>query len=604
MHTNLLDARASLEADGVFKVDAVPQDIASSWNRCLGHGLDPCGSPIDAAVSHRELYEAKQRHETLMAVVRPELELLSNQISGSNHLIAFADNNCVVLDAIMDHEFQESDCSQSIRNGTIWSEDLRGTNGLGLAHHTGNASIVTGGQHFLADHAGVSCVATPIFDSQGNIAGLLDASSELTSRQNHTLALVSLAATNIENRLFINEHRADTIIQFHPREEYLTTQSVGMVSVDKDGCITGANRYASKLFNGLYMSKLKVFSDLFQGGFGTAVSQMRTGNIVRLVDWLNAGYFARMRISHPSIRHKAVALSTSPLFTIPRKAEQYVFNDERTRNGLRLALRSAKAGLPICVSGPPGSGRTSFARAIHQQLIPDSPMIEIDCDLASEADQVGRSAKLVTEFDHQHDILAQDAGVLVIENLAALRGEAVERVRRFVNRLQSQKPNWYIFSTEISGSGAVRNLQNESPIGLERLTWMKVHLPALDDRADFASVATHILATISAEHRLSSSSLSMLKKFDRPNNLSDLADQLRFLVVHCAAGIIREEHIERILGLPAQIGYVCSRCEGNPVREAKCREINRMYERCNSNVALTARTLSVSRNTVYAHIPK
>ena len=73
---------------------------------------------------------------------------------------------------------------------------------------------------------------TDLFSLFNGNDDLKDASSEISARQNHTNVLVNLAASNIENRLFIDEHRDDNIIQFHPREEYLTTQSVGMISVD------------------------------------------------------------------------------------------------------------------------------------------------------------------------------------------------------------------------------------------------------------------------------------------------------------------------------------------------------------------------------------
>jgi transcriptional regulator of acetoin/glycerol metabolism len=601
-------ARATLETRGVIAHGSVSEAIANSWRRCLRHGLDPRGKPIDAAVSYQELREAKQRQEVLLGVVRPELELLSNQISGTNYLLAFANTRGVILDAVMDHEFQESECSRSVRNGTIWSEELRGTNGLGLALHTGETSAVTGAEHFLSDHAGVSCVAAPIFDSQGHIVGLLDASSEVTARQHHTQALVSLAATNIENRLFVNEHRTDTIIQFHPREEYLTTQSVGMVSADKDGRITGANRCACKLFNGLDFSDPKMFTDLFQGRFGSAVSQMRTGKIVRLVDWLDASYFARMRVSHPRVgqtsNHRSVALTTSAVFVVPSRTDDPVFNDESVRNSMRLAIRAGQAGLPICISGPRGSGRTSFARALHQKLQTGGPQIAIDCGQTNQVDQGRTFAKLMTDFDDRIGTLDQENGMFLIENLAEMRGDSADRIIQFVDRLLTTKPAWHIVSTETVGRDTDKPWSSEVHKAYQNLTQMKVHLPKLNARNDFVSVTTHILAEISSSHRLSNSALIMLQKIERPENLSDLANQLRLLVVHCSPGIIREEHIERNFGRPTQKGDVCARCQGNAVREAKCREINRVFKQCHSNVALTARTLNVSRNTVYSHITK
>lgn len=137
MQSMFMKARTALEATGRFASGAVPQHIADSWQRCLSHGLDPNGDPADAVVSFDDLRLTREKHERLLAVVRPELELLSTQIAGTNHMTAFADNHGVVLDVIMDNEFKASRCARSIRCCTIWSEEHRGTNALGLALHTG-----------------------------------------------------------------------------------------------------------------------------------------------------------------------------------------------------------------------------------------------------------------------------------------------------------------------------------------------------------------------------------------------------------------------------------------------------------------------------------
>jgi transcriptional regulator of acetoin/glycerol metabolism len=284
-----------------------------------------------------------------------------------------------------------------------------------------------------------------------------------------------------------------------------------------------------------------------------------------------------------------------------------VFNDERVRNSMRLAVRAGNAGLPICISGPRGSGRTSFAQALHQKLLTGGPQIAIDCGQTNQADQAdqGRTfAKLMTDFDDRIGTLDQENGMFLIENLDEMRGDSADRIIQFVGRLLTTKPAWHVVSTEIVGIDTDKPWSSEFLKAYQNLTQMKVHLPKLIARNDFVSVATHILAEISSGHRLSNSALIMLQKIERPENMSDLANQLRLLVVHCSSGIIREEHIERIFGRPSQNDDVCARCQGKAVREAKCREINRVFKQCHSNVALTARTLNVSRNTVYSHIPK
>ncbi|MBT5000817.1 MAG: hypothetical protein HOM91_08035, partial [Tateyamaria sp.] len=67
MQSIFMKARTSLEKRREFAHGAVPEKIADSWHRCLRNGLDPIGDPVDAMLSHQDLYETKQRHEKLIS---------------------------------------------------------------------------------------------------------------------------------------------------------------------------------------------------------------------------------------------------------------------------------------------------------------------------------------------------------------------------------------------------------------------------------------------------------------------------------------------------------------------------------------------------------
>ena len=150
METAFEKARNALELRGKFAYGAVPEPIADSWRRCIRLGLDPVSKPEECVVSYSDLFQRREKLDLVLRLVRPELELLSAQIAGSNFLVAFADHDGVVLDHILDEEFRTSVCGKSILPGSIWSEDIRGTNALGLALHTGTSCNVTGREHYFA----------------------------------------------------------------------------------------------------------------------------------------------------------------------------------------------------------------------------------------------------------------------------------------------------------------------------------------------------------------------------------------------------------------------------------------------------------------------
>lgn len=603
MKTPLMKARASLEQKGVFAHGAVPEAIADSWHRCLDYGLDATAKPVDAVISYNELRLARERDENLIAVVRPELELLSKQIAGTNFMAAFADCNGVVLDAIMDTEFSGSECSRSIRLGSIWREDVRGTNALGLALFSGESSMVTGYEHFFSNQCGVSCISAPVFDSTGQIVGLLDASSEIAARQVHTKALIDLAVINIENRLFVQERRGDHIIQFHPRQEYLTTQSVGMISFSDDGIITGANRRAGDILSGIDLAAPRTFGEVFQGSFGQVLS---TSETIRLVDWLNASYFARIRITQPvrAPGHMLVSLAARPAYAVTEVKDTPVFGDEHVRSNLRNAQRAMKIGLPFRVLGAPGTGRTTFVRAVHESGKQAGPLIAVDCQIAGETGDAGQLTAVNLLQEQAGTIHAQAGGTLVLEHLSAIKGRAATSLAHLVGQVlePASGPRWTIMATDEDGALQRNDWCNKARTTFSRVTQMTVHMPALSERTDFQQIALAMMSGISPSHRLGHAALAQLEKLDRPRNLVDLETQLRILAVRCPVGVIRPEQVRRYVGSGPDQPDACQRCSGKPAREAKCREINRVFRQCGSNVALTARKIGVSRNTVYSHI--
>jgi transcriptional regulator of acetoin/glycerol metabolism len=612
-------ARNALEVNGKFAYGAVPETIADSWRRCMRLGLDPVGKPEECIVSHTELYQRREQQDRVMRLVRPELELLSAQIAGSNFLVAFADSDGVVLDQILDEEFRASVCGRSILPGSIWSEEIRGTNALGLALHTGAPCNVTGREHFFAKEGTVSCLSAPVFDSSGQLIGLLDASSEVAARQHHTLALVNLAAQNIENRLFVEDHRGEHIIQFHPRQEYLMTQNVGMIAFNEEGQIMGANRRTGELLTGLNLASAVKFQDIFMGQFRLWIEQICRGEIVQISDWLRSGYFARLRLTHSTgtrLTNTQVFLPTDPIYRVSKTVSDFgtkhVFDDEALRQNLRLGRRSAQQGLPVLIVGGPGTGKNTTAEEIHDQLHPDHAFVVVECDtlnLDSVEGQLIAQMKFKSDSTppKQDNIDLNKGGTLYLDKVDLLPNEIVPSLNTLLNRvIQRRNPlltngEWIIISSAENAAclreakGPLRNLY-------DRLSGFSLFLPKLINRSDFRHLCCAMLAAISPQHTLSNSGTDALKMMMADHNLSDLNRNLRTLAIHHHEGIIRQEGVTRILG-QRQLGVsACTRCEGHMIKEVKCIEIRKALRDCSGNVALTARQLGVSRNTVYSHV--
>ena len=199
-----MNENATLLNQNGMNTDSLPNDISSeenaiqnSWNRCRDVGLSPSGKPVDAVTSDIDLSIIQEKNQRIRQFVLPELQLLYNQIAGTNFMVAYADTSGIVLDAYLDEEFKRSDAGKAVIPGSIWTEDNRGTNALGLALHSGKPQIVAGKDHFFRKLGNLSCFAAPIYGQNDEILGVIDATSDAASRQEHTLALVKLASKNV-----------------------------------------------------------------------------------------------------------------------------------------------------------------------------------------------------------------------------------------------------------------------------------------------------------------------------------------------------------------------------------------------------------------------
>jgi transcriptional regulator of acetoin/glycerol metabolism len=267
------------------------KEISDSWSRCIAEGLDPFKDPKKSVVSSIELKEIKEKNEALRKIVLPELELLYSQIAGTNFMVAYSDENGLVLDTIYDKTCLQTDVGKTVIPGSIWAEKVCGTNGLGLSVELKKPTIVSGKEHFFIAHENISCFASPIINYDGKTIGIIDASTDYMSREQHTLALVKLATRSIETKLFLKKFEHELILSFHPRQEYLSTTSVGLLAVNGDGLIVGANSNAKIMLNGLVDLKNENFNKIFTNSFSSIASDLLNNKTLKITDHLGSSVF-------------------------------------------------------------------------------------------------------------------------------------------------------------------------------------------------------------------------------------------------------------------------------------------------------------------------
>ena len=293
-YRSIVEQARALDKERGISLDFTDQNIADSWVRCFEQGLRPNAEPLDSVLNQKELSQIHEKYQDIRQFITPELELLYSQIAGSKFMVAFANNEGVVLDTIYDNEFLNSRASKVVIPGSVWLEKYRGTNGMGLSLQTKNPTIVAGGEHFFTSHGWLSCFASPIFDHEQNIVGVVDASTDTANRQDHTLALVKLSAKSVEQKIFLDTFKHTNIYSFHPRSEYLHTNSIGLIAVNEAGQIEGVNSNTRIMLSGLYNNDTKDFYNIFSTPFENIAHEMNAEKVVQVRDWLGSTVFIKL----------------------------------------------------------------------------------------------------------------------------------------------------------------------------------------------------------------------------------------------------------------------------------------------------------------------
>jgi len=611
--------------------------ISASWARCRDFGLRSSGRPKDVVLSDVQMHQILQKNEQVRQLVLPELELLFNQIAGTNFMVAYADSSGVVLDSIQDTDFQAGEGGKAVIPGSVWMEKHRGTNALGLALYSGKPQIVAGPDHFFHKLGDLSCFACPIFDHEENIVGLIDATSDAAARNSHTLALVKLASRNVENRLFAEQFSNSLILSFHARHEYLPTTSVGLIAVDSYGFIEGANANAKSMLSGLNLSSRQRFREVFQLPFMTMVDELRSNEIIRIRDLMGSVVF--MTVQKPLFKRVLNSGATGPLASSlvlsqigmqktdsdtdskePGPTDgrpQKIFADEMLRRQFRLVERAMKTGLPINIEGARGTGKSELAREIHNRVAGNQPLVSVDANLLSTKNyenQLFGEGDRINFLENPNNkttpgkLWQARGGTIFFDNADKLPIDAQTAIYQVMVSEDAKR--------EAKNKSAIQAVIFSGPVGwltsdasgaygedfISAAQGYQITIPPLSHRSDFQQICHALAAEISPQHSLSKTAIDCLRQMPWPGNITQLRKVLRLAIVKSGTKVIRDEIRNVLTFSNGDAVSSCDKCASSAMKMETCILIKKTWIDAGRNVSLASRRLGVSRNTIYKHI--
>ncbi|TWU46026.1 Transcriptional regulatory protein ZraR [Novipirellula aureliae] len=368
----------------------------------------------------------------------------------------------------------------------------------------------------------------------------------------------------------------------------------------------------------------------------TAVEAMKLGAIDYLVKPIEmdelivvvekAVKSGRLKREH---RHlKAILQRSTPSFDM-------IGQSEAMHEVFRLIQRAGPTNKPILIQGESGTGKERVARALHQaSLVADKPMVVINCAALSEhlleSELFGHEKGSFTGATAAKEGLFElaDGGTLFIDEIGEMAGSLQAKMLRVledgslrrVGSVKERKVNVRIISA------TNRDMQKEVDEGrfredlFYRIDVMTLRVPPLRARADDIPNLIHHFA--GEDWGITVQTLDAMKKYHWPGNVRQLINAIE------RAKILADDHTIHLKNLPPTISEAVSPSATQElatqelalqelalpnreglVHQTETKPIHRdrlvtVLQQCEGNKARAARSLGISRRTLYRLLKK
>jgi transcriptional regulator of acetoin/glycerol metabolism len=614
--------------------------VVAAWERCLSdYRLEPGGNPQSERVGSKILEKRRAQLGPLAQIVRAEMRRLFGQIAPSHYLLLFTDADGVILERMCEPGHEELLRRVDLAPGFIWDERHEGTNGPGTCLHDRRPRLVHREEHFFARNVRMTCSAAPLWGPNGQLLGALDASHfdcpDSRGSQGPTLALVGTSTRIIEQSYFTSSFKDCWILRFHDQAEMVGHLHAAMLAVDEHGRIRAADstapaRLGLDSYEALVGRSMEELFDIPASRF-FADAQARPYQIwpatSRNRHLLYAGIWPPQEPPPALWPAKGAAAGRSS----PRAdLSAHRLGDPVMAHNVWCAERVMDRDIHMLLQGETGTGKDTFARAIHQSgERRDKPFVALSCaaipETLIESELFGYDAGAFTGARTggvRGKVVAAHNGILFLDEI----GDMPLGLQARLLRLLEEKEVMPLGSSRaITVDVRVISATNRDlgRMVLEggfrkdlyyRLSGLTLTLPPLRERRDISELIRAIAAeeNAGAPVAFAPDALAALLAHRWPGNIRELRNRLATAIALAGGQRIEPAHLGRDFSAVAraeqapriETALAETASQANPLAAAERERLLFELKRRHWNATATAAALGISRNTLYRKLRK
>ncbi|GGZ34909.1 GAF modulated Fis family sigma54 specific transcriptional regulator [Shewanella chilikensis] len=581
--------------------------LSASWQRCQGAGLNPAAIPDELRLNTAALDERRQRHGRLLQAVEHSALPLFNQLMGrTQSRLILSDPQGFVLQHWGVSHYSQKLANIALDTGVNWLEQYKGTNAIAAALSERQCVSVIGEQHFIKSHRFMSCTASPLYSPDGELLGALDITSEQQIHTPKTAILVSSLAQQLELALLCRLPGAAVRLDLAPQQALLYSGWQGVLVLDLDGRVLGANPMARQLLKGINLGQIHqaLSPQVLNRGSG----RLQQGLV-----------FRTQALEQP--QHTKPVVRASQSRESQSRESSAAFKEPRLDQAWQQARKVLVRNIPLLILGETGVGKEQFVKQLHvQSSRHQQPFVAVNCAAIPaelvESELFGYQAGAFTGASRQGyvgKIRQAHQGSLFLDEIGEMPLAAQSRLLRVLQEREvvpigSNQAHsvdiQVIAATHMDLPALVQQGAFRADL-YYRLNGLQVTLPALRQRSDLR----RLLHKLHQRYRVRPQSLcpvleQRLLQYHWPGNLRELDNLMQ--VACLMAEELPElnwqtlpESLQQTLVATEETVTGLVPAPGNNLHRQMQTQIRDTWLACNGNVSEAARRLGISRNTLY-----
>ncbi len=617
---------------------AVSKVVLSSWQRSLRAGVEPGTRLAPMVAGSDALAHLRRNNQDLLWAAQGLFVTSAHLLASSGSIMLLTDPNGVVLEVAGDMHTLESAQDVHLVEGGQWHESVVGTNGIGTALAMRQPVQVHAAEHFGEGIKRWTCAASPVFlPGTERILGVIDISGPPSTYQRGNLVLALAAARQMEAVLAERSSREHVQLLEASMKFSASSTTAAMLVIDRNAKLI----HISGNLPGL------------EWRLGTCLPGLEPGREAHewarhLPQALRPEWLHPVRVNGKAIgallvmpKHPRTVTAGQPMAGVESRHVQggeSEIDPSRSDFGnllghsqvLRAAIDRARLlsgrRVSVLIHGETGVGKELFARAIHGDEKRSGPFVTFNCGATSKeligselfghvrgaytgATSEGRAGRF--ELANGGTLCLDEIGELPLELQPVLLRCLEEGV---VCRLGEAKPRRVNVRLLAMTN---RDLLKEVDAGrfrrdlYHRISVTSVRVPPLRERdSDIELLTEHFNHSLAERHGISSRSfgpnvMALLSAYAWPGNVRELRNVVESLLLTSNENVVDCAELPEELRADVAHGVgIAASVVATSLEEAERIAIVRAVKNMHGNLAQAARSLGVSRSTLYRKVER